>query len=132
MSTTHPQPGGPLPPGWQVFYDNDGQAFYYNPELYGGGDAPPSIKKPSGMEGYQHPIGMGDIRAIPGVYPDLNKMLQSNEIPLPDGWEEAEDDKGRKYYIDHNTQDTTWEDPRERFLKDAAGLGTGAVPASVG
>ena len=32
--------------------------------------------------------------------------------PLPDGWEEAEDGEGKKYYIDHNTETTTWDDPR--------------------
>ncbi|KAM4677011.1 E3 ubiquitin-protein ligase NEDD4 isoform 2-T2 [Discoglossus pictus] len=30
---------------------------------------------------------------------------------LPPGWEEKQDDKGRSYYIDHNTRTTTWERP---------------------
>lgn len=30
---------------------------------------------------------------------------------LPPGWEEKQDEKGRSYYIDHNTRTTTWERP---------------------
>jgi hypothetical protein len=47
----------------------------------------------------------------------LTTMLQSeNEKaePLPEGWEAAVDLKGRIYYIDHNTQTTTWQDPRKQ------------------
>jgi len=31
---------------------------------------------------------------------------------LPHGWEVNVDEDGRVYYIDHNTRETTWEDPR--------------------
>ena len=30
---------------------------------------------------------------------------------LPFGWEEAYDSDGHKYYIDHNTQSTSWVHP---------------------
>lgn len=33
--------------------------------------------------------------------------------PLPLGWEQAVDDKGDIYYIDHLTGCTSWTDPRE-------------------
>uniref|UniRef100_UPI00358E47DC E3 ubiquitin-protein ligase NEDD4-like n=1 Tax=Myxine glutinosa TaxID=7769 RepID=UPI00358E47DC len=33
------------------------------------------------------------------------------ESTLPQGWEERKDQKGRKYYIDHNTRRTTWTRP---------------------
>jgi len=31
---------------------------------------------------------------------------------LPAGWEQRSDDKGRVFFIDHNTKTTVWEDPR--------------------
>ena len=43
---------------------------------------------------------------------DSSTELEPCTGPLPDGWEEAEDGEGRKYYIDHNNERTTWEDPR--------------------
>jgi len=30
---------------------------------------------------------------------------------LPAGWEERQDEKGRSYYIDHNSRTTTWIKP---------------------
>lgn len=34
---------------------------------------------------------------------------------LPVGWEERIDEHGRVYYIDHNTQTTTWNKPIETY-----------------
>uniref|UniRef100_A0A452HG23 E3 ubiquitin-protein ligase n=1 Tax=Gopherus agassizii TaxID=38772 RepID=A0A452HG23_9SAUR len=45
-------------------------------------------------------------------------VLLSASSGLPPGWEERQDEKGRSYYIDHNSRTTTWvkpvvqEDPR--------------------
>ncbi|XP_053318908.1 E3 ubiquitin-protein ligase NEDD4 isoform X2 [Spea bombifrons] len=38
-------------------------------------------------------------------------ILLPTSSGLPPGWEEKQDDKGRLYYIDHNTRTTTWERP---------------------
>uniref|UniRef100_A0A8B9TXK3 WW domain-containing protein n=1 Tax=Anas zonorhyncha TaxID=75864 RepID=A0A8B9TXK3_9AVES len=38
-----------------------------------------------------------------------------SELPLPAGWEEARDFDGRVFYIDHNTRQTSWIDPRDRY-----------------
>ncbi|KAI4884711.1 hypothetical protein NFI96_024807 [Prochilodus magdalenae] len=43
------------------------------------------------------------------------KRRESSELPLPPGWEEARDYDGRVFYIDHNTRQTSWIDPRDRF-----------------
>ena len=32
--------------------------------------------------------------------------------PLPSGWEHRKDNRGRVYYVDHNTKSTTWNRPR--------------------
>jgi hypothetical protein len=38
-------------------------------------------------------------------------MINNPLLPLPAGWEERKDDHGRTYFIDHNTQSTTWVRP---------------------
>eukprot|EP00756_Hemistasia_phaeocysticola_P003114 Hpha_TRINITY_DN12075_c0_g3::TRINITY_DN12075_c0_g3_i1::g.141268::m.141268 len=43
--------------------------------------------------------------------------LEEGEEPLPAGWEENVTEDGRFYYIDHNTQSTTWDDPRNKGKK---------------
>ncbi|KAM4797174.1 protein WWC3 isoform 1-T1 [Rhinophrynus dorsalis] len=42
---------------------------------------------------------------------------ENSELPLPAGWEEARDYDGRVFYIDHNTRQTSWIDPRDRITK---------------
>ncbi|XP_056131915.1 protein WWC3 isoform X3 [Lampris incognitus] len=42
---------------------------------------------------------------------------ESSELPLPAGWEEARDYDGRVFFIDHNTRQTSWIDPRDRITK---------------
>ncbi|KAG7247521.1 hypothetical protein CRUP_014077, partial [Coryphaenoides rupestris] len=38
---------------------------------------------------------------------------RSSELPLPAGWEEARDYDGRVFFVDHNTRQTSWIDPRD-------------------
>nr|XP_039256088.1 protein WWC2-like [Styela clava] len=42
---------------------------------------------------------------------------ESNDLPLPLGWEEATDYDGKSYFIDHNSKRTTWIDPRDCLAK---------------
>eukprot|EP01062_Namystynia_karyoxenos_P028090 TRINITY_DN21354_c0_g1_i1.p1 TRINITY_DN21354_c0_g1~~TRINITY_DN21354_c0_g1_i1.p1 ORF type:complete len:1200 (+),score=412.71 TRINITY_DN21354_c0_g1_i1:96-3695(+) len=42
---------------------------------------------------------------------------EDGEDALPAGWEENATEDGRVYYIDHNTQTTTWDDPRLKGKK---------------
>ncbi|XP_047231769.1 protein WWC3 isoform X3 [Girardinichthys multiradiatus] len=46
-----------------------------------------------------------------------SKRRESSELPLPAGWEEARDYDGRVFFIDHNTRQTSWIDPRDRITK---------------
>uniref|UniRef100_A0A8C4QR70 WW domain-containing protein n=1 Tax=Eptatretus burgeri TaxID=7764 RepID=A0A8C4QR70_EPTBU len=41
----------------------------------------------------------------------------TREVPLPRGWEEAQDYDGKVFYVDHNTQRTSWVDPRDKLTK---------------
>ena len=36
--------------------------------------------------------------------------------PLPAGWEEAKTYDGKPYFIDHNSKNTSWVDPRDRYI----------------
>ena len=36
------------------------------------------------------------------------------DIPLPPGWDFGRDYDNKLYFIDHNSQKTTWVDPRDR------------------
>jgi hypothetical protein len=42
---------------------------------------------------------------------------RNGEIPLPEGWDVAQDYDGKVYFIDHNTRKTTWIDPRDRYVQ---------------
>uniref|UniRef100_A0A8R1IBF6 WW domain-containing protein n=1 Tax=Caenorhabditis japonica TaxID=281687 RepID=A0A8R1IBF6_CAEJA len=46
-------------------------------------------------------------------YTDEEMMLMGSEGLLPPNWETAYTENGDKYFIDHNTGTTTWDDPRE-------------------
>tara|TARA_R110002050_G_scaffold9023_2_gene32111 strand:+ start:144 stop:395 length:252 start_codon:yes stop_codon:yes gene_type:complete len=62
-------------------------------------------------------------------------MCEYLSAALPSGWELAEDSKGRKYYINHITQETTWDDPREQLKKSSytpsSSVANGVSPAVV-
>uniref|UniRef100_A0A8C3CPU6 HECT-type E3 ubiquitin transferase n=1 Tax=Cairina moschata TaxID=8855 RepID=A0A8C3CPU6_CAIMO len=44
------------------------------------------------------------------------QQQQQESPPLPSGWEERQDEKGRSYYIDHNSRTTTWIKPVVQVL----------------
>ena len=58
------------------------------------------------------------------------KRRESSELPLPAGWEEARDFDGRVFFIDHNTRQTSWIDPRDRYAKGLGVLGLHTVTQS--
>lgn len=45
----------------------------------------------------------------------MPRKAGNGQLPLPDGWEEARDYDGKVFYIDHNTKQTSWIDPRDRW-----------------
>ncbi|XP_064608638.1 protein WWC2-like isoform X2 [Liolophura sinensis] len=42
---------------------------------------------------------------------------RNGELPLPNGWEECRDFDGKVFYIDHNSRQTSWIDPRDSYTK---------------
>ncbi|KAM6132526.1 LOW QUALITY PROTEIN: protein WWC2 [Pterocles gutturalis] len=47
----------------------------------------------------------------------MPRKAGNGQLPLPDGWEEARDYDGKVFYIDHNSKQTSWIDPRDRLTK---------------
>lgn len=55
-------------------------------------------------------------------------VTQKPSDPLPPGWEMGTDSQGRAFFIDHNTQTTTWTDPR---LAKSSQAGSASRPVAV-
>ncbi|XP_022348062.1 protein WWC3-like [Enhydra lutris kenyoni] len=62
------------------------------------------------------PVHSAQLPTQPSL-PRISTARESAELPLPAGWEEARDYDGRVFYIDHNTRQTSWIDPRDRITK---------------
>jgi hypothetical protein len=80
----------PLPPGWQLVYDNYGRPMYWNSATNQSSWAPPTIVP------------------VPAVSPSRQIFTgvilnRDEDTPLPPGWEQK-NEGGRTYFIDHNTK----------------------------
>ncbi|XP_056288534.1 E3 ubiquitin-protein ligase NEDD4-like isoform X2 [Pseudoliparis swirei] len=96
-----------LPPGWEMRIAPNGRPFFidHNSKVTTWED--PRLKYP--------------------VHLRNKTSIEPGELgPLPPGWEERVHSDGRTFYIDHNTKNTQWEDPR---LQNPAITGP-AVPYS--
>lgn len=87
----------PLPPGWECERTTSGQAYFIN-----------HLTKTTSWEDprklYNLPSNQIDISN------DTRAII--NQIPLPDGWEQAITSNGEIYFINHISKTTSWEDPR--------------------
>ncbi|KAM4630954.1 E3 ubiquitin-protein ligase NEDD4 isoform 2-T2 [Polymixia lowei] len=50
----------------------------------------------------------------------VHPVLLPTSSGLPPGWEEKQDSKGRRYYINHNSRTTTWTKPLVQTTSEAA------------
>ena len=57
--------------------------------------------------------GPGPVSAVPGYHHHHQLPPPDQETPLPPGWSVGWTQRGRKYYIDHNTKTTHWSHPLE-------------------
>ncbi|XP_058472772.1 E3 ubiquitin-protein ligase NEDD4-like isoform X5 [Solea solea] len=82
-----------LPPGWEMRIAPNGRPFFidHNSRVTTWED--PRLKYPVHMR-------------------SKSSMEPGDLGPLPPGWEERVHTDGRTFYIDHNTKNTQWEDPR--------------------
>lgn len=45
---------------------------------------------------------------------NIPQISSLQNLPMPDGWEQAVTPEGETYYINHNDRTTSWFDPRLR------------------
>lgn len=82
-----------LPPGWEMRIAPNGRPFFIDHNSRNTTWEDPRLKYPVHMR-------------------NKNSMEPGELGPLPPGWEERVHSDGRTFYIDHNTKNTQWEDPR--------------------
>ncbi|XP_030598042.1 E3 ubiquitin-protein ligase NEDD4-like isoform X4 [Archocentrus centrarchus] len=82
-----------LPPGWEMRIAPNGRPFFIDHNSRTTTWEDPRLKYPVHMR-------------------TKNSMEPGDLGPLPPGWEERVHTDGRTFYIDHNTKNTQWEDPR--------------------
>ncbi|EDL78518.1 rCG31649, isoform CRA_b [Rattus norvegicus] len=83
-------------------------------------------------------LGAGTLTASgvvsgPAATPAAQHLRQSSfeipdDVPLPAGWEMAKTSSGQRYFLNHNDQTTTWQDPRKAMLSQL-NVPTSASPA---
>lgn len=99
-STQHPQPANEfkLPDGWEMRKTDTGKRFFIDHI-----NKKTTWTDPRGNQPKQVKKSTGEI-----------KFAGTDEIlgPLPAGWERKIHKDGREFFVDHNTKQTTWEDPR--------------------
>ncbi|XP_050400244.1 E3 ubiquitin-protein ligase NEDD4 isoform X2 [Patella vulgata] len=108
----------PLPAGWAMGRAPNGRLFFIDHNVGRTTWDDPRRSHRSSLH------GLNPSSPSPMFRPSSNEDLLRNLGPLPPGWEERVHADERVFYIDHNTHQTQWEDPR---LKK---LGGPAVPYS--
>uniref|UniRef100_A0A3B5QY76 NEDD4 E3 ubiquitin protein ligase a n=1 Tax=Xiphophorus maculatus TaxID=8083 RepID=A0A3B5QY76_XIPMA len=115
----------PLPPGWEERQDNLGRNYFVNHVTRTTQWHRPTIHRPQNNNTDVEPafitrrqISEHDENATPQESPEVTPFcflssptLLPSSPQLPPGWEEKRDNKGRRYYVNHNTRTTTWVRP---------------------
>lgn len=86
-----------LPEGWTMQVAPNGRVFFINHNDKKTTWVDPRSGRPS---------------ALPVQSNVPNRRHEDDLGPLPEGWEERVHTDGRIFFIDHNTRQTQWEDPR--------------------
>eukprot|EP00123_Amoebidium_parasiticum_P018064 comp24090_c0_seq1/m.43425 comp24090_c0_seq1/g.43425 ORF comp24090_c0_seq1/g.43425 comp24090_c0_seq1/m.43425 type:complete len:807 (-) comp24090_c0_seq1:650-3070(-) len=93
-----------LPPGWERRTDGRGRVFYVDHNTRATSwNPPPAVQ--------QQPAA-----AAPAQDQQPRPAAAADE-PLPPGWEQRTDHRGRIFYVDHNTRSTTWHRPTTQHLQ---------------
>ncbi|XP_054612590.1 E3 ubiquitin-protein ligase NEDD4-like isoform X9 [Dunckerocampus dactyliophorus] len=87
-----------LPPGWEMRIAPNGRPFFIDHNSRTTTWEDPRLKYPVHMRS-KNSMEPGDLGPLPN-------------LPEEPGWEERVHTDGRTFYIDHNTKNTQWEDPR--------------------
>jgi len=106
-----------LPAGWEVRIDNTTSRPYYVDHI----NRKTSWKRPHN----------NDASSQSSSRRSSTITSQSNGLePLPPGWEMKTAEGGRKFFVDHNTHMTSWEDPRKNSSMRTRRSGSAQAQAS--
>ncbi|XP_026287672.1 E3 ubiquitin-protein ligase Nedd-4 isoform X1 [Frankliniella occidentalis] len=89
-----------LPPGWSMQIAPNGRMFFIDHNERSTSWVDPRTGRASPMPN------------PPSTQPTLRQQPADELGPLPEGWEERMHSDGRIFFIDHNTRQTQWDDPR--------------------
>jgi len=64
------------------------------------------------------PPAVAAAAAPEGESTETADALTVDDLLLPDGWEQRYTDAGLRFFVDHNSRSTTWDDPREGLLAE--------------
>jgi len=104
-----------LPAGWERMVDREGRVYYFNHNTRTN-----TWHRPSSACGDEED--------------QVNQRDTSDTDALPPGWEQQSTPDGRPYFIDHNTNTSTWVTPgrAQHGQNDAAGASDPGAPLPSG
>lgn len=95
----------PLPPGWEMRYDSLGRRYYVDHNTRFVNCLVFSMHRNEQKKTF-----------LNFAYYYRSTSWERPQ-PLPPGWEMRRDQRGRVYYVDHNTRTTTWQRPNTERLQ---------------
>ncbi|CAF0969391.1 unnamed protein product [Adineta ricciae] len=109
-----------LPPGWEERVDSRGRVYYVDHNTRTTTWTPPTALHLANVAQWQDQYARShsmfnqfEHRFLPQTENSNNQSSNTNESPLPEGWQRMFDNQGRPYYINHLSKTTQWEDPRQ-------------------
>ncbi|XP_075258712.1 E3 ubiquitin-protein ligase NEDD4-like [Convolutriloba macropyga] len=98
----------PLPPGWDMRVAKNGRVYFIDHV----NETTTWVDPRLGLKSRVTTTSNNSSAANAQLVLDMLMSAPHNTNPLPAGWEERATKDGKVFYVDHNTQATSWEDPR--------------------
>ncbi|XP_019360889.1 PREDICTED: NEDD4-like E3 ubiquitin-protein ligase WWP2 isoform X1 [Gavialis gangeticus] len=119
----------PLPPGWEKRVDPRGRSYYVDHNTRTTTWQRPTAEYVRNYEQWQSQRSQlqGAMQQFSQRFLYQSSSAASDNDPLgslPPGWEKRQDN-GRRYYVNHNTRTTQWEDPRTQGMMQEPALPLG-------
>ncbi|XP_037545627.1 E3 ubiquitin-protein ligase NEDD4a isoform X2 [Nematolebias whitei] len=118
---------------WEIITEDESTLYHRNNIMSPSSQEPwlPARERRTSQSNYMSHSNHSSVResaqAAAGEESPVNPVLLPTSTNLPPGWEEKRDNKGRRYFVNHNTRTTTWVRPVLQRSPDAAspsGAGT--------
>uniref|UniRef100_A0A4W6BZF6 E3 ubiquitin-protein ligase n=1 Tax=Lates calcarifer TaxID=8187 RepID=A0A4W6BZF6_LATCA len=112
------------PESWEIIAEDESTLYHSNNQL-----TSPPPHSPAESHSFcgelrninsSHSSLRGSGQTSTGEEHPVNPVLLPTSAGLPPGWEEKRDNKGRRYYVNHNSRVTTWTRPLVQKTSEAA------------